>query len=218
MAEFNLSAFTQRLRDMIYNSFPYEREEVNEKKHEDRPGHIRDVAFKNNQTIQFSDNELIFEIGNAFAEERYPYYHILQDTPYIRKRDRGTKKTKGSQAAIEYKASRDYGRVNFNGKTYTKEYRRNVRGERNRLSKVSHWATDYNGNRYFINKERNSYLNVHYNFIEQIMYFNLPLLALEFGLKQKRTQITGLEEEYKEQSYVSQGYDIVDIFNSFAEE
>lgn len=210
MAEFSLDLFTTRLRDVIYNAFPYEREELNLKKHEDRPGHIRDVAFKNNETIRLDENTLVFEIGNTYAEERYPYYHILQDAPYIRKRGKATSKTRGSQARIEYLGARDYNAITWNGKTYSREYQRNVRGKRSRLSNVSHWATDYNGNKYFINRDANSYLNVHYKYIENIMNFNLMYLAIEFGLKQKRTEITGLEEDYSASR-------ILDIFNSFEE-
>ena len=210
MAEFSLDLFTKRLRDVIYNSFPYEREELNLQKHEDRLGHIRDVAFKNNETIILDENTLVFDIGNTYAEERYPYYHILQDAPYIRKRGRATAKTRGSQARVEYVGARDYNAITWNGKTYSREYQRNVRGKRSRLSKVSHWATDYNGNKYFINREANTYLNVHYKYIENIMNFNLMYLAIEFGLKQKRTELTDLSEDYGASR-------MLNIFNSFEE-
>ena len=58
-----------------------------------------------------SGNMYIFEIGNDYAEENYPYYHILEDAEVIRKRGRGTSKSKGSQAQIEKLSQRDYGPV-----------------------------------------------------------------------------------------------------------
>lgn len=200
--EFTIANFVQSMREKMYSAFPFELEEINKKKHANRPGHIRDVAFMNNQVITLDENTLMFEIGNTYAEERYPYYHILETAPYIRKRGRATDKTKGSQARIEYRGKRDYEKVSFNGKTYSKEYARNVRGQRNRRGQVSHWATDYMGRDYFINREADAYENIHYQYIEKMLNnFVLDSLAVEFGLKRARTQSTGLEEEYQAQSF-----------------
>lgn len=95
------------------------------------------------------------------------------------------------------------------------EYRRNVRGSRNRLSQVSHWATDYKGDKIFINRDSNSYLNEHYQYIEKMLdNVVLDTIALEFGLKRARTEKTGLEEELA----MEWGEDvstILDIFQSF---
>lgn len=209
--EFSIDLFTQRLRDLMYNSFPYENNEINQKKHSTRIGHIRDVAFKNNETIRLGDDQLTFDIGNVYAEERYPYYHILEDAPYIRKRDRATTKTRGSQEKVEYLGARNYNNISWNGKTYTKEYAKNVRGKRSRLSKVSHWATDYNGNRVMVNRESNSYQNVHYHYIENMLSLHTQTLAIDFGLKLKRVQDSGLGDDYEMSK-------IIDIFNSFEEE
>ena len=173
---------------------------------------IRDVAFKDNPTYMLDENSNAFEIGNQFAEEHYPYYHILEDAPYIHKRDRATKKSAGSQAKVEKASERDYNIISFNGKTYSKEYARNVRGKRNRLGKVSYWATDYKGDKYFINRDAKEYLNVHYQYIEKMMNnYVLDQLALEFNMKLKRTKITSLQEDYEALS-------IVDIINSMVED
>lgn len=196
----------------MYNRFPYENEEINRLKHKDRNEHIRDVAFKNNPTMQLDENSYAFEIGNDYAEEYYPYYHILEDAPYIRKRDRATEKTRGSQAKVEELKNRDYNIISFNGKTYSREYSRNVRGARSRLSSVSHWATDNRGDKIWINRESNSYLNTHYQYIEKMMNTSiLDQLAMDFGLKTKRTMLTSLKEDYE-------ALNIVDIINSMAEE
>lgn len=210
--EFTLDSFTKRLRELMYNRFPYENEEINKLKHPDRNEHIRDVAFKNNPTFTTGENEKVFEIGNEYAEEYYPYYHILEDAPYIRKRDRATSKTKGSQAKVEKLADRDYNKISFNGKTYTREYARNVRGKRSRLSSVSYWASDNNGDKIWINRESNSYLNVHYQYIETMMNTSiLDTLASEFNLRRGRTKSSGLKEDYE-------ALNIIDIINSTLEE
>lgn len=219
--EFTIDAFTTRLRDLMYERFP--RLPGRGFNPSGSPKHggeftppfndeIRDVAFKNNPTYTLDMDTMAFEIGNDYAEEHYPYYHILEDAPYIRKRNRATDKTKGSQAKVEELSKRDYNVIGFNGKIYTKEYSRNVRGARSRLSSVSHWATDYNGNKVMINRDSNSYLNVHYQYIEKMMNTSiLDQLAMEFGLKKPITQVTSLKEDYEALS-------IVDIINSLAEE
>lgn len=217
--EFTISSFTERLREMMYNHFPSlidrGRNPNGSFKHGEYNEQIKDVAFKNNQTIMVDENQYTFDIGNEYAEEHYPYYHILEDAPYIRKRNQGTAKTRGSQAKVEKLGDRNYSFPTWNGKTFTQEYRRNVRGKRNRLSQVSHWVTDYKGDKVFINRESNSYLNEHYQYIERM--FNdiiLDAIALEFGLKRARTEKTGLEEELA----MEWGEDVstvLDIFKSF---
>lgn len=198
--EFVLSAFVDSLRNEMYRSFPYEHKEINDVKHPNRIGHIRDVAFMNNAPTMLDENTYAFEIGNTYAEEKYPYYHILENAPYIRKRGRATTKSRGSQAKVENVGKRNYEKINWNGKTYSKEYAKNVRGSRDRTSKVSYWATDYMGREYFLNREANSYKNEHYLYIENMLnMFILDNLAREFGLKRMRTQLSGLEEDYMSQ-------------------
>lgn len=215
--EFDITTFTQTLRDKMYNRFPnLPQRGLNASgtpKHKDFNEQIRDVAFKNNPTIAMGEKQYTFDIGNEYAEEHYPYYHILEDAPYIRKRDRGSEKTRGSQAKVE-KGKRDYGVISWNGKTFTREYRRNVRGKRNRMGNVSHWVTDYNGDKYFINRESNSYLNEHYQYIEKMLDIITIELASEFNLKKARVEKTGLEDELAEQWGIDSST-ILDIFRSF---
>ena len=214
--EYTLGSFTQRLRELMYDNFPQlEGRGFNPSgtpKHGKYNEMIRDVAFQKNKTYALDNDTNVFEIGNDYAEEYYPYYHILEDTPYIRKRDKATSKTQGSQAKVEKKSQRDYNIISFNGKTYSREYARNVRGKRNRLDKVSHWTTDASGKRVFINRESNSYLNEHYHYIEKMMNnVILDQLAVEFNMKQGRTKLTSLQEDYEALS-------IVDIINSMVGE
>lgn len=211
--EYTIANFTDRLRALMYARFPYENDAINLQKHKKRPKHIRDIAFMENQVF-FSQDQAIFEIGNETSEREYPYYHILEQAPAIRKRGRGTTKTKGSQAKVENVGHRDYERVEWNGKTFTKEYSRNVRGSRNRLGKVSHWATDYGGNRYFVNREANAYENVHYKYIEKMLNNGiLDTLASDFNMRRARTIDTGLAEEYFSQDDADFG-NILDILGS----
>lgn len=212
--EYNITDFTTQLRNLMYARFPYEHDSINLQKHKKRPKHIRDIAFMENEVMNTGDTT-IFEIGNEQSESEYPYYHILEDAPVIRKRGRGTTKTKGTQEMIKEKGKRDYGYVYWNGKTFTKEYSRNVRGSRKRLSSVSHWTTDYMGNDLFINREANSYLNVHYQYIEKMLNNGiLDEIATMFNLKRARTVNSGLVEEFADQENVSVDA-IMEVFGSF---
>lgn len=210
--EYTLGSFTKRLRELMYDNFPrLEGRGFNPSgtpKHGEHNEEIRDIAFMNNPTFMINENTNAFEIGNDYAEEYYPYYHILEDTPYIRKRNKATDKTKGSQAKVEKRSQRDYNIISFNGKTFSREYARNVRGKRNRLDQVSHWVTSTDGKQVFVNRESNSYLNEHYHYIEKMMNnVILDQLAIEFGMRSGRTQITSLQEDYE-------ALNIVDIINS----
>lgn len=217
--EYTIESFTIRLRELMYDNFPNLPERgINPSgthKHKNNR-EIRDVAFKDNATI-FSENTTIFEIGNENAERNYPYYHILQDSPVIRKRNKGTTKTKGSQAKVENLGQRDYGKVEWNGKTFTKEYQRNVRGKRNRLNSVSHWSTNANGERIWVNRESNAYINEHYHYIEKM--FNekgiLDTLANEFGMTRKRTINGGIQSDYAYESEHSNMFSYNDIQEGF---
>lgn len=213
--EFVLDNFVKDIRETLYREFPYEGEYLKSTKHKKTPEHIRYIAFWQNDVI-VGDNMMTFDIGNEQAEEKYPYYHILEDAPVIRKKGQGTEKTRGSQAQIQDLKSRNYGFVQWNGKTFTKEYQRNVRGSRNRLSSVSHWATYLNGNKVFVNREANAYQNVHYKYIERILNTFLPTIAQDNGLRMGRTQDTGLAEELA-MDWNEPIETVLDIFGSFME-
>ena len=211
MAEFTIDSFTSVLREKMYQLFPYENDEINKKKHKGREGHIRDIAFYNLPVIGV-DNVREFNIGSDFAEEKYPYYHILQQAPVIRKAGRGTKKSKGSQAAIQELSNRDYERVNWNGKTYTKEYSKNVRGSRNKVIKNATYIKRNAGGQIMkVNRQANSYVNIHYQYIDKMLDTIAPLIASEFGMTLKRKVNTGLQEEYEWQNE----QDAVEMFDSF---
>jgi len=196
--EYSLQDFVDKIRQNLYDNFPYESDELKIKKHIKTPLHIRDVALG---MPNISGETAIFEIGNDYAETNYPYYHILEDAEVIRKRGRGNKQSRGSQANKDVIVGRsaDYGRVNFNGKTFTQEYRKNVRGSRSRADKGTFKIVGSDGKVWTVNKEANYYKNVHYHYIERILDTTLPFIAQECGLRMGRTQLTSLEEEYNMQ-------------------
>ena len=239
--EFNLSVFSNKLREYFIGSplFPYyaisqlkdyeigkrnmtksekARQQSDSAKHPNRhPVHLQEVARQSlEHSLVSTDNMITFDYGNTVLESNYPYYHILENSKVIRKRNRGTKKTKGSEDLYRIKAQRDYERVFWNGKTFAKEYSKNIRGSRNRLSHVSHWGI-VDGQGEWLNKDAGSYLNVHYHYIENILEQDVIYkLATEFNMKVARKETTDLIEDYSEQEGVSKDK-LMEIFGSFME-
>ena len=223
---FDINVFANRLKELFVNSplFPnmpenYVNEwgvvQIDREKHKGRvPLKLKDAVISSmaNSTV-FVENEISFNIGNEQMEKTHPYYHILENAPVIRKRGKGTDKSRGSQAKIEDVGQRDYERVSFNGKSFTKEYAKNVRGKRNRIDNVTHFVSDSRGNRKMINREAGAYQNVHYMYIEKILDSGiLNTIAEEQGLKVMRKSNTGLAEEY----FAQQGeLDLASIIDSF---
>ena len=225
---FDINVFASRLKELFVNSplFPNMPENyVNEwgvvqsdrEKHKGRePLKLKTVVEQCINTTTIKEQDIItFDIGNEQMERSHPYYHILETSPVIRKRDKGTDKTKGSQAKVEDVSKRDYERVSFNGSTFSKEYHKNVRGKRNRLDSVDHYITDNSGHVKRVNRESNSYQNVHYMYIERILDSGiLDTIAQEQGLKLMRKKNTGLAEEYLMQNDYEQS-SLQDIIDSF---
>ena len=234
--EYNITDFTNKLKEWFVSSalFPeyvsYEisqtfnslyrmgKIQTDNSKHPNRsPLHLKEAATSCiNRTTTIGEDTIVFDFGDEALENSHPYYHILEDAPVIRKRGQATTKSKGSQDYIKEIGKRDYGVVYWNGKTFTKEYQRNVRGSRNRTSSVSHWTIE-NGSAKYVNRESNSYKNVHYKYIENILNGDVvDKLCAEFGLKKARTIDTGLIDEFADQQGTSVE-NILDIFGSFME-
>lgn len=225
---FDILTFTNRLKELFTESplFPnapeyYENEwghrQLYSEKHKDRqPPKLKPAVIQCMADTTLKEQDTItFDIGSESLERMHPYYHILEDAPVIRKKKKGTEKSLGSQAKIEDVGKRDYGRVSFNGKTFSKEYSRNVRGKRNRLDSVDHYITDSRGHVKRVNRESNSYQNVHYRYIERILDSGiLYTIAEEQGLKLMRKSNTGLAEEYLMQNDYQQS-SLQDIIDSF---
>ena len=222
MAEFNIVEFTELLREYLYGFFPYEDDDTNIKRHPKRPLHIRDIAFMYlPYKTDLSRNMITFDIGSDYAEEYYPYYHILQDAPYIRKRNRSSVKTGGSQAKVMDLKSRDYGRVRFNGKTYSKEYDRNVRGERKKIT--DHMTKfDYKyGKTIKIERDTNSYPNIHYKYIDNILDIVVPQVAIMYGGIYVGKHGTSLAVDYQAQelaNWLEESIDSTDFDYDYGDE
>lgn len=223
--EFTLNGFVDTLRQIIYDNFPYEPDDVNEIKHKNRQGHIRDIAFLN-LPMAYQQDSITFDIGSDMAEEKYPYYHILEDSQVIHIKGRGTKKSKGSQDKITNARARDYGKVSWNGKTYTQEYKKNVRGKRSQLGGARRKAYYVNDEgvvfKFVVNPQANTYANIHYKYIERAIDKAVPILEATYGLKHGRVKNVGLSEEYALQSNQESNLDfstnIISALSSFMEE
>ena len=203
MIEYSIDSFVTQLRNYMYDLFPYEKDIINDRKHKNRTGHIRDIALRSNSTVFVDENKRTFDIGNYVAEETYPYYHILQDAPIIRKRDRATDKTKGSQAKVKELGKRDYNKISFNGKTYSREYAKNVRGSRQSvIDKSQHREYGFYGKSYLVNRDAKTYKNIHYQYIDKILDSAIPYLASVFGGRALRKQVTSLEDDYNESNMI----------------
>ena len=230
MAEFEIGAFTQRLYNLFLESpiFPVSvdpyispkgyKQSLSSKHKSRLPDiHLKAITRKCiEQSISYGDNIVSYNIGNEQMEANYPHYHILEDAPYIRKAGMGTEKTRGSQAKVEV-GKRDYNQVIWNGKTFTREYAKNVRGSRKRTDSVSHWITNSNGEREYINRDSNTYANEHYHYIENILDSGiLEKLAAEFGAKLMRKQTTGLEVDLADE-WGEEVNTVLDAFNLLGE-
>lgn len=169
-------------------------------KHKGRnPLHLRQMAESSMRDSKTGTESVVsFDYGNERMEELYPHYHILQQAPVIRKAHRATVKSSGSQRYVKEKGKRDYEQVHWNGKTFTKEYSKNVRGSRINLNK-----TQMHLDNQFLNTDSNQYLNVHLGYIDRICDEIAPMLANEYGLKLGRKQDTGLIDEFANQEGVS---------------
>lgn len=221
MAEFDLNRFANAITTYMRAFFPYmTNEELDKSKHPKRtPLHLKNAVFDNIQMIQ-TLNTITFDIGNPRLEMTHPYYHILEDSEVIQIRNKGTVKSKGSQDKITDAKARDYGIVKWNGKTFSQEYRRNVRGARSRASKGRQKVVIVGSNAQVFKVNTNStyYTNIHYHYIENIIDRMIPLISESFGLKPLRKSSTGLGEEYiaQEQENNDVGVEhILNILDSF---
>ena len=223
--EYTLENFTNLLIELMKTQFPYMQDsELDKKKHPKREKlHLRDEVFSNLE-VSKQPNQQIFDIGNDSLERTHPYYHILQEAQVIRKRYKGTEKSRGSQAKIQDVGKRDYTRIEKietkNGVKYKQEYKKNVRGARSLVGSSSHWTTSASGQRVFVNREANYYENIHYHYIDNMLNNGIvDMLADTFGLKRKGTQFTGLGDEYQMQVNIDEGVDsptnLINIMNSF---
>lgn len=219
--EYNIDTFTEMIMTYLRDNVPFENPELSKSKHPKRDGkQLRDLFDPSKATITRNIDMRMFEVGGPMAETLMPHYHILQNSEVIRKRGRGTTTTKGSQAKVK-PMERDYERVNWNGKTFSKEYTKNVRGSRSKAAKILEPKLRYINGRYVedLRGVSNSYVNTNYQYIDRILDATMPYLASEFNMRIMRKVDTGLEEEYnlQQQEELNERFEILDIFDSFNE-
>lgn len=221
--EYTLSAFAERLTELIsiskqipemggFYTNRYGYTQSAESKHSKRPlpRNLRgQITNSMSSSFQTTENIATFDIGNETMEQYFPYYHILQQAPVIRKRGKGTTKTKGSEAMYKNAKDRDYERVIWNGKTFTKEYSRNVRGSRLNLNK-----TQMHLDGQFLNTNANQYLNMHYEYLDKVSDEVADKIAQEFGMRLGRKVDSGLIDEFANQEGVSIE-SVLEAFDSF---
>lgn len=153
--------------------------------------HIRDIALKQNQVIQVSPDSWYFDIGSEEAEAAEPHYHILENAKIIRRPQKGTKKTRGSQANIADKGKRDYNAYVLRQRTQSKssrdggileliqEYRQNQ--SRNFWGTAAK-AREYNERvKYHHIYHRNYVENRHWQYMERILETLVPEVAKAIG-------------------------------------
>lgn len=227
--EFEINSFTESLISLFVNSkqmpdmngFYVDRlgrkqEDVSKHKNRPVPRELKNqIQNCMKDTMNKVESMNTFDIGNEQMEKNFPYYHILQQAPVIRKRNQATKKSRGSQYGKSAKDI-DYEIVSWNGKTYTKEYSRNVRGKRLNMNKTSYWSGAKTSDGEYIHPSAKQYKNIHYQYIDHICDEIAPMLAEQYGLQLKRKIDTGLGEEYFSQLEESPN-NLLEILGSFEE-
>lgn len=195
--EFDIDSFLKSIFDTLKGSVPYESPQNYADKHAKRSGaRLKDLFDLDKNTIITNINMRTVDVGSPMAEAKMPHYHILQQAEVIRKRGKGTTTSKGSQDKEKNLLLRDYERVSFNGKTFSKEYNKNVRGQRSKARLLNEPKLRYINGQYVANEKSNSYVNIYYQYIDKILDRALPFIANDYGMKMSRKLDTGLQEEY----------------------
>ena len=174
--------------------FPYD--DGSRHKRNPKKPHARVIALEKNQIQQLSTESVYFEIGNEEAEAKAPQYHILENAKIIRRPNRGTKKSRGSQANVADKSKRDYNSYLTRQHTQSKsskfgsletiqEYRqnqtRNFWGDAEKAREYSERVLYHNKyNRYY-------YENKHWKYMERILKVLVPQVAKAIGATKVET-------------------------------
>jgi hypothetical protein len=153
--------------------------------------HMKNVALKNNPIIIVSPEIEYFELGNEYAEEKAPQYHILEDARKIKNPNMGTPQSLGSQRKVSEVRKRDYGKVTYlKGGNIVKigqEYRQSFRSRSNIWQENLRVSTKRFEQKW--NKKRglrvdNSYrYNEHFGYIERILEDITPRIAQQINAR-----------------------------------
>ncbi len=144
--------------------------------------HMKNVALKNNPIIVLSPEIQVFELGNEYAEENAPQYHILEDAKIIK--SPGTTQSRGTQRKITNVRKRDYGKITYlktgNAVKVGQEYRTAFKGRSNIWGVNTTLALKRFNAR---NEKRNYRYNIHFGYIERILEEITPLIAQQFNAR-----------------------------------
>jgi hypothetical protein len=142
--------------------------------------HMKNVALKNNPIIVVSPEIQVFELGNEYAEENAPQYHILEDAKIIK--SPGTTQSRGTQRKITNVRKRDYGKITYlktgNAVKVGQEYRTAFKNRSNIWGVNTTLALKRFNAR---NEKRNYRYNIHFGYIERILEEITPLIAQQFN-------------------------------------
>lgn len=153
--------------------------------------HMKNVALRNNPIVMVSPEIEYFEIGNDYAEENAPQYHILEDAKTIRNPNQGTLQSLGSQRTVKEVSKRDYGKmVWLHQGTNTwrgQEYRQSFRGRSN-IWKENLRLSTRNFEEKLRKKKGNRTVkgfryNIHWGYIERILQDITPRIADSINAK-----------------------------------
>ena len=183
--------------------FPYSDRKLNPTKNQFKP-HMKTIAFDRNPIIPLSPTMHYFELGNDFAEEKAPYYHILEDAKQIRNPYASTKRTRGFQALEPNKRKRDYSTTTYykdtTGKNvYGNEYRYAFRPGRRSYAEQTKRLSDLSEDK---SKKKPFRYNKHFAYIERILEKIVPYIADFLGLRVNSER--GLIVSENPANYVSQ--------------
>jgi hypothetical protein len=144
---------------------------------------------------------VMFRLGNARSERIAPYYHILEDAQTIRMPNRGTAKTKGSQANRP-RSKRDYSVYNppqAQTNRLTQEYRTSYTSGRRSYIPTTLKLIDLRQG-VIDNKKKLPYrYNIHFAYIERILETILPGIATALGLE-LTTPKGNMQQLYQDQN------------------
>ena len=153
--------------------------------------HMKNVASKNNPIVMVSPEIEYFEIGNDYAEEKAPQYHILEDAKTIRNPNQGTPQTLGSQRNVKEVSKRDYGKTTYlrnDGKVgIGQEYRTSFKGRSNiwkeNLRLTTRRRQERNRKKKGLRTVKTFRYNTHWAYIERILEEITPKIAQQVNAK-----------------------------------
>jgi len=165
--------------------------------------HMKNVALKKNPIIVVSPEIQVFELGNEYAEEKAPQYHILEDSKKIKNPNKGTQQSLGSQRNVNEVRKRDYGKVTYlkggNIVEIGQEYRQSFRGRSNiwqenlRIS-TKRFEQKWNKKRGYRVDNTFRY-NEHFGYIERILEDITPRIAQQINARLVIGNVPLLDED-----------------------